>query len=319
MVARLERAIEVGAAIIGVSADSGAEVYEGLDGERLARARFRDFDRVWMEGIMGRKLAWSLVAYPTEGWAREALGEADVDRLWDAFAHALRLDEPDPAAAWAERLDQLQARARELTARAFTALRYQRPGTDLEVGLIDGGRWLAGRERTVHGQVHAPNLPTEEVFTSPHRERADGTIRSTMPLALRGTIVEGLELRVAGGEIVEARATRGEDALRAELAIDDGARRFGEVALVDASSRVGETGVIFNNTLFDENAAAHIAWGNALPWALDHVPEEEHVAAGLNQSMTHTDFMVGSPEVEIDGVEPGGAAVPLLREGVWQL
>ncbi|HEX6620133.1 MAG TPA: aminopeptidase, partial [Solirubrobacteraceae bacterium] len=169
------------------------------------------------------------------------------------------------------------------------------------------------------GQVHAPNLPTEEVFTSPHREHAEGSIRSTMPLALRGTIVEGLELRVAGGEIVEARATRGEDALRAELAIDDGARRFGEVALVDASSRVGETGVIFNNTLFDENAAAHIAWGNALPWALDDVPADQHVAAGLNQSATHTDFMVGSPEVEIDGVEPGGAAVPLLRGGIWQL
>ena len=319
MVARLERAIEVGAAIIGVSADSGAEVFEGLDGDRLARARFRDFDRVWMEGIMGRKLAWSLVAYPTEGWAREALGEPDVDRLWDAFAHALRLDEPDPAAAWEERLDELQARARELTARAFTALRYRGPGTDLEVGLLEGGRWLAGRERTVHGQVHAPNLPTEEVFTSPHRERAEGTVRSTMPLALHGTIIEGLELRVAGGEIVEARATRGEDALRAELAIDDGARRFGEVALVDASSRVGETGVIFNNTLFDENAAAHIAWGNALPWALDDLPPEQHLAAGLNQSVTHTDFMVGSPEVEIDGVEPGGAAVPLLREGIWQL
>jgi aminopeptidase len=319
MVARLERAIEVGAAIIGVSADSGAEVYEGLDGERLARARFRDFDRVWMEGIMGRRLAWSLVAYPTEGWAREALGEPDVDRLWDAFAHALRLDEPDPAAAWDTRLDDLQARARELTERAFTALRYRGPGTDLEVGLLEGGRWLAGRERTVHGQVHAPNLPTEEVFTSPHRERAEGTVRSTMPLALHGTIIEGLELRVAGGEIVEARATRGEDALRTELALDDGARRFGEVALVDASSRVGETGVIFNNTLFDENAAAHIAWGNALPWALDDVPADQHLAAGLNQSATHTDFMVGSPEVEIDGVEPGGAAVPLLRGGLWQL
>jgi aminopeptidase len=319
MVARLERAIEVGAAIIGVSADSGAEIYEGLDGERLARARFRDFDRVWMDGIMGRRLAWSLVAYPTEGWAREALGEPDVDRLWDAFAHALRLDEPDPAAAWAERLDELQVRARELTERGFTALRYRGPGTDLEVGLIEGARWLAGRERTVHGQVHAPNLPTEEVFTSPHRERAEGTIRSTMPLALRGTIVEGLELRVAGGAIVEARASRGEDALRAELATDDGARRFGEVALVDASSRVGETGVIFNNTLFDENAAAHIAWGNALPWALDHVPADQHLAAGINQSATHTDFMVGSPEVEIDGVEAGSGAVALLRDGLWQL
>ena len=319
MVARLERAIEIGAAIIGVSADSGAEVFEGVDGDRLARARYRDFDRVWMDGVMGRRLAWSLVAYPTEGWAREALGEPDLDRLWDAFAHALRLDEPDPAAAWQQRLDELEARARELTERGFTALRYRGPGTDLEVGLIEGARWMAGRERTVHGQVHAPNLPTEEVFTSPHRARAEGTVRSTMPLALRGTLVEGLELRVAGGEIVEARATRGEDALRAELATDDGARRFGEVALVDASSRVGETGVTFNNTLFDENAAAHIAWGRAIPWVLDHVPPDQHEAAGLNDSATHTDFMVGAPEVEIDGVEAGGAAVALLRGGVWQL
>jgi aminopeptidase len=319
MVARLERAIEIGAAVIGVSADSGAEVFAGIDGDRLARARYRDFDRAWMDGVMGRRLAWSLVAHPTESWAREALGEPDVERLWDAFAYALRLDLPDPAGAWHERLDQLEARAAELTERGFAALRYRGPGTDLEVGLIDGARWLAGRERTVHGQVHAPNLPTEEVFTSPHRERAEGTVRSTVPLALRGTIVEGLELRVEGGQIVESRATRGEDALRAELATDDGARRFGEVALVDASSRVGETGVTFNNTLFDENAAAHIAWGRAIPWALDHVPADQHAAAGLNESATHTDFMVGSPEVEIDGVEPGGTEVALLRGGVWQL
>jgi aminopeptidase len=317
--ARLERAIESGAAAIGVSADSGAGIFAGLDEGRLARSRFRDLDRMWLDGVMGRKLAWSLVAYPTESWALEALGEPDVDALWDAVAHALRLDEPDPAASWQQRLAELEARAQALTDRGFAALRYRGPGTDLEVGLIEGARWLAGRERTVHGQVHAPNLPTEEVFTTPHRLHAEGTVRSTMPLALHGTLVEGLELRFAGGEIVEARARSGEAAVHADLALDDGAKRLGEVALVDASSRVGDAGVIFRNTLYDENAAAHIAWGSAIPWSLDHLPAEEHEAAGLNESSTHVDFMVGAPEVEIDGVEPGGAAVPLLRDGAWQI
>ena len=317
--ARLEQAIESGAAVIGISADSGANIFAGLDEGRLARSRFRELDRTWLAAVMGRKLSWTLVAYPTERWATEALGSPDLDGFWDAFAHALRLDEADPAAAWQQRLGQLEERAAALTERGFAALRYRGPGTDLEVGLIEGARWLAGRERTLEGQVHAPNLPTEEVFTSPHRMRVEGTVRSTMPLALHGTLVEGLELRFAGGEIVEARARTGEAAVHADLAIDDGAKRLGEVALVDASSRVGDAGVIFRNTLFDENAAAHIAWGSAIPWALDHLPAEQHVAAGLNQSNTHVDFMVGARDVEIDGLEPRGTIVPLLRDGAWQL
>jgi aminopeptidase len=317
--ARLEHAIASGAAVIGISADSGADVFAGVDEGRLARSRFRELDRLWLDAVMGRKLAWSLVAYPTERWAREAFGEPDLDALWDAVAHALRLDEPDAVAAWQQRLNDLETRAQTMTDRGFAALRYRGPGTDLEVGLIEGARWLAGRDRTVHGQVHAPNLPTEEVFTTPHRLRAEGTVRSTMPLALSGTLVEGLELRFAGGEIVEARARTGEAAVHADLALDAGAKRLGEVALVDASSRVGAAGVIFRNTLYDENAAAHIAWGSAIPWTLDHVPAEEHAEAGLNASGTHVDFMVGAPEVEIDGVEPGGAVVPLLRDGAWQL
>jgi aminopeptidase len=162
-------------------------------------------------------------------------------------------------------------------------------------------------------------MPTEEVFTSPHRNRADGTVRSTLPLALRGGMIEGLELRLAGGRIVEARAAKGEDILRAELETDDGARHLGELALVDSSSRVGDTGLVFRNTLFDENAASHIAFGAGLAWTVEEIPPDRRDPEALNVSRTHIDFMVGSPELEVDGIEAGGAAVPLLREGVWQL
>src|SRR3954452_3243512 len=231
----------------------------------------------------------------------------------------MRLDRPDPAAAWDQRMDELEQRPRALTERRFAAIRYRGPGTDLEVGLIDGARWMAGRERTRGGQTHVANMPTEEVFTSPHRLRAEGTVRSTRPLALRGGIVEGLELRLAGGEIVEARADRGQELVRGELALDEGARRLGELALVDASSRVGETDLVFRNTLFDENAASHIAFGAGLGWTLPDVAPEQQLDAGVNDSQTHTDFMIGAPEVEVAGVEPGGGTVPILRSGVGQL
>jgi aminopeptidase len=319
MVERLERAAEIEAAVVGISDSSYSDVFEGVDGQRLAAARMRDFERTWLRVVTEGAVAWSLIAFPTERWAREALGEPDVSRLWEAVAHALRLREDDPAASWQTRLDELDARARAMTERGFSAVRYRGPGTELEVGLIEGARWIAGREQTKGGREFVANLPTEEVFTTPHRLRAEGTIRSSMPLSLRGKVIEGLEMRFADGEIVEARATRGEDVLQAEIATDDGARRLGEIALVDDSSRVGETGVVFRNTLFDENAASHIAFGSGIGWTVDHLDGETPEQLGVNDSATHVDFMVGSPELEIDGVEPGGATVPLLREGRWQL
>jgi aminopeptidase len=319
LLTRIEHAASTGAAVIAVSGGSNADVYEGLDTARLGRTRMPELERAWLEAVNARKVPWVIVAYPTERWARETFGEPDVDRLWQAVAHAMRLDRPDPAAAWAERLDELEARAAALTERHFEAVRYRGPGTELDVGLIDGHRWLAGRARTAEGRPHVANMPTEEVFTSPHRMRAEGTVRATMPFALRGGIVEGLELRFSGGEIVEARAERGEELVHSEMAMDEGAKRLGELALVDDSSQVGDTGLVFKNTLFDENAASHIAWGAGLAWTLDGMPPEEQEAAGLNESQTHVDFMIGSPEVDVDGVEAGGAAVPLLRDGTWQL
>jgi aminopeptidase len=319
MTERVAHAAADGAALIGISSGSNQEIYEGLDLARVGRARHADYERAWLKAVTNREIAWALIACPTERWAQEALGTPDVERLWDAVAHALRLDEPDPAAAWTARLNELDERTRMLDERAFTSLRYRGPGTDLTVGLIPGARWMAGRDRTRHGQAHVANLPTEEVFTSPHRDSAEGTVRSSLPLALRGGVVEGLELTFSGGVVTDIRADKGADLVRADMDIDEGGRRLGEVALVDRSSRVGETGVVFKNTLFDENAAAHIAWGDGISWVLGDRSVEDAHAAGMNESDTHTDFMVGCPELEVDGIHADGTAVPLLREGVWQL
>jgi aminopeptidase len=319
MTERVIRAAADGSALIGISSGSNQDVFEGLDLARVGRARHADAEREWLKAVTNREISWALIACPTARWAQEVLGEPDVDRLWEAVAHALRLDEPDPAAAWNARLNELDERTRLLDERAFKGLRYRGPGTDFNIALIPEAKWMAGRDATRHGQAHVANLPTEEVFTSPHKDSAEGTVRSSMPLALRGGVVEGLELTFSGGVCTDIRADKGADLVRADMDIDEGGRRVGEIALVDSSSRIGETGIVFKNTLFDENAAAHIAWGDGISWTLgDHSIEEAH-AAGMNESDTHTDFMVGCPELEVDGVAADGTEVPILREGRWLL
>ena len=319
MTERVARAAADGAALIGISSGSNQEVYAGLDLARVGRARHAEAERAWLKAVTNREISWALIGCPTARWAQEALGEPDVDRLWDAVAHTLRLDEPDPAAAWEARLNELDERTRILDERAFTGLHYRGPGTDLSVALIPQAKWMAGRDKTRHGQEHVANLPTEEVFTSPHKDSAQGTVRSSMPLALRGGVVEGLELTFKDGVCVDIRADKGADLVRADMDIDAGGRRIGEVALVDRSSRVGETGVVFKNTLFDENAAAHIAWGDGISWTLGGLSVADAHAAGMNESDTHTDFMVGCQELEVDGVSADGTEVPILREGLWIL
>src|SRR6478609_3350709 len=319
MTERVRRAAQDGGALIGISGGSNQEVYEGLDLARVGRARHAEVEREWLKAVTNREISWALIACPTERWAQEVFGEPDVERLWEAVAHALRLDEADPAAAWEQRLDELDKRTKMLDVHAFERLRYRGPGTDFSVALIPEAKWMAGRDHTVHGQAHVANLPTEEVFTSPHRDSAEGTIRSSMPLALRGGVVEGLELTFSGGVCTDIRAEKGADLVRADMDIDEGGRRIGEIALVDKSSRIGETGVVFKNTLFDENAAAHIAWGDGISWTFGDRSVEEAHAAGMNESDTHTDFMVGSPELEVDGIAADGTAVPILREGAWVL
>lgn len=316
---RLEDAVGDAAAAVRIAGAAHADIFDGLDPVRLADAQMRDLRKRWLQAVTDSALSWTIVAYPDPEWATEVLGEPDVEKLWQALEVVLRLDEPDPAAAWNARADDLVARCEILNERGFDALRYRGPGTELEIGLIPGARFLGGREETKHGQTHIANIPTEEVFTSPDRTRAEGTVRSTKPLALSGGVVEGLEVTFADGLITGVRADRGAELVRVELETDDGSRRLGEVALVDNSSRVADAGLVFFNTLFDENAVSHIAYGAGFVWAVDHLAEDAAERDLVNESGVHTDFMVGGPEVEIDGVTADGEAVPLLYGGEWQL
>jgi aminopeptidase len=265
---------------------------------------------------------WSIVSFPNEGWARTIFGEPDVDRLWQAVARAVRLDEPDPVQAWQDHLDALGRRSRSLDERRFDALRYRGPGTDLTIGLHGDAHWLSARESSSGGTPFVANMPTEEVFTTPDARRVEGTVAATYPLQLQGNIIRGLRLRFEGGRAVEVHADEGQEFMRAYVATDDGSARLGEVALVDRTSRVGQTGIVFYDTLFDENAASHIALGTAiLPAtpAAAALPEEERVARGVNSSSIHTDFMIGSPEVDVWGVDEAGTETAILANGDWVL
>jgi len=320
LVERLEELGRTKSALISISGNPEPELYADLDGARVARSRMRAVAEASLSLTDGA-CNWTIVAYPNEGWARTVFGEADVERLWSAVAHAVRLDAADPVAAWKEHIARLEARAGALNERRFDQLRYRGPGTDLTVGLHSNGVWQAALDRS-NGIDHVANMPTEEVFTTPDFRRVEGTVRSTLPLQIQGNIVRELEIRFEGGRAVDVRAAAGEDVIRTHVAADDGAASLGEVALVDGHSAVGETGLVFYDTLFDENAAAHIALGapilQAVEWARELTTEERH-ERGVNHSSIHTDFMIGSNDLEVDGVTASGEVAPILRGGDWVL
>lgn len=262
---------------------------------------------------------WCGAPCPTPGWAGLVFPELEpadaYAKLWEQILHVMRLDEEDPEGAWRARADHLEAMAARMTERRFDAVRFTGKGTDLTIGLLPSSTWVAARFTTVDGIVHMPNLPTEEIFTTPDPLRVDGVVSSTKPLSVGGSIVEGLRVRFEHGRATQIDADAGAEVMRAYAARDDGASFLGEVALVDRHGRIGPLGTTFYDTLLDENAASHVALGSA--YALGVGDEADR--GRINHSAIHVDFMIGSDEIEVDGLGSGGDVTPLLRDGSWQI
>lgn len=277
-----------------------------------------------LEKIAGFDINWNIVSYPNPSWAKLVFPDDAPDvatyKLAEAIFAASRVNNDDPVAAWADHNAQLRKRTEILNGLNFRSLHFTGPDTDLTVGLADGHEWHGGASTAKNGIICNPNIPTEEVFTTPHALRVDGYVSSTKPLSHQGTIIEDIRVRFEGGRIVEAKASRGEAVLNKVLDTDEGARRLGEVALVPHSSPISQSGLLFYNTLFDENAASHIALGQCYSKCFingaDLTPEQI-AAQGGNKSFIHIDWMIGSDKINVDGLAQDGATVPVMRDGEW--
>jgi aminopeptidase len=295
-----------------------SRVFDGVDPARSGRDLLPYIGAV-PRIVNERTTNWTAGPCPNAAWAERVHPDLEpeeaLDRLWEQVVHVLRLDTDDPAEAWRERMKVIVASADRMTERRFDSLHLKGPGTDLTIGLLPSSKWLGADFETIDGLTHYPNLPTEEVFTTPDPERVDGYVAATMPLELYGSFMEGIRIEFERGRAVKVDADSGADALRAAVAKDDGASRLGEIALVDKEGRIGPLGTVFYETLLDENAASHIALGNAYTFPVEDDADRERV----NKSLLHIDFMIGSNEVDVDGITRDGDRVPVLRGGSWQI
>jgi aminopeptidase len=315
-----ERMLELGrqrCARIGLAGPATPGLLDDVDPGRAGRDQL---PMLRESGIVVNEATtnWTIVPFPTAGWARRVHPGLPDDeallRLGEQIVHVCRLDEPDPVAAWRQRIDTLTGAAARVTEQRFSALRFEGPGTHLTVGLLPTTRFMAGDFTTVEGIRHMPNLPTEEVFGAPDPQRADGVVRATKPLVVAGSIIRGLEVEFRDGRAVRIDADENADVLRSYAARDEGASRLGEVALVDREGRIGRLGTTFFDTLLDENAASHIALGQAYAFTAGDEDRER-----LNTSGIHVDFMIGGDDVDVSGITASGDGVPVLAGGTWRI
>lgn len=319
--------VNKGDALLSITG-ANPDLFSGLDPEILGmmqRTHLQQFSRI-SEKVSANAINWCVVAAAGDGWAAKVFPTLEPDKaqekLWEAIFETSRINLPDPVAAWQQHIINLRERAKYMQSKKYSALHYKGPGTDFTLGLPDGHLWISAQSMAQNGVAFTANMPTEEVFTLPDRNRADGVITATYPLSYGGTLIEDFQVVFENGRITKVSAQKGEAILQKLVDTDEGSHRLGEVALVPASSPIAQRGHLFYNTLFDENASCHIAIGRAYRFTLtggEELSEEEFVAAGGNVSLNHVDFMIGSPQMDIDGITRDGQREPVMRSGEWAI
>jgi aminopeptidase len=319
--------IENGDALLSIYAND-PDVYHGLDSERLGamqKSHLENYAPISML-VSRNSVNWCVVASAAPAWAAKIFpdlnSEEAMEKLWQAIFETTRATQPDPIAAWKEHIINLRKRADYMQAKKYSALHYRSDKTDFTLGLPRGHKWISAQSLAENGVVFTANMPTEEIFTLPDRQRADGTVNATFPLSYGGSLIEDFSVTFENGKVTKVSAKKNEAILQKLIDTDEGSTRLGEVALVPASSPIATRGHLFYNTLFDENASCHIAIGRAYRFTLtggEELTDEEFNEAGGNTSITHVDFMIGSPQMEIDGIQEDGTREPVMRQGEWAL
>lgn len=317
--------IEDGGALLSIRA-TNPDLLKDINPERVALANKAAAQALtkFQEYVMNDKITWSIISIPTGDWAQKVFPDKSredaVKHLWEAIVKIVRVDQDDPIKAWEEHNQALQTAEQILNEKRYRKLIFKGPGTDLTIGLPEGHIWQGGSAVSQQGITFNPNMPTEEVYCMPHKYEVDGTVASTMPLNYGGSVIDSFSLTFEKGKVVDFKAEQGEDVLKHLLDTDEGARRLGEVALVPHESPVSQSGLIFYNTLFDENASCHLALGKAYPTSIEggsNMSKEELDQHGVNDSLVHVDFMIGSDQLDIDGVKEDGTIEPVFRSGTW--